>query len=124
MILFGGVLLSLMERYILSWDFGMHIGALLVFMALFMCLVKYKYSSIFCLLCALNEKYSLWVYIIYILVWNILLYIAIMLSVQNEILYLWMQPILVIAFTILSGIVFYKYKGLLQKRICKSWDRI
>ena len=46
----------------------------------------------------------------HILIWNALYYMAKILHIADSNVYLWMQPIIVVIATIISGMIFYKIK--------------
>lgn len=110
LLLSSGVILSVVERVVLGRDFGMHIGSILILVSLLFLSIKYSGTNRWKIFRILGEKYSLWVYVMHILIWNALYCMAKILHIADSNVYLWMQPIIVVIATIISGMIFYKIK--------------
>lgn len=115
-LLIAGLILSIVERYFLGRDFGMHIGSILMLFALFLFSVAKPKIQKFSWLRILGEKYSLFIYIAHILIWQLIYYFAVYLGISDNSLYLWLQPVLVVVATILAGILFYWSKEAINKK--------
>lgn len=113
-LLFIGIVLSVTERWLLGRDFGMHVGSILTLLALLYLSVQNSGTERLKIIRILGEKYSLWVYVAHMLVWDVVYKVAEQLHYSGNTVYLWLQPIIVVASTIISGIIFYWIKDRLK----------
>ena len=113
-LLLSGIALSVFERWFLGRDFGMHVGSILTLLSFLYISTQNSDTGKLKLLRILGEKYSLWVYVAHMLVWDVVYNVAVILHCSDNGVYLWLQPIVVVATTIISGIIFYWIKNKLK----------
>lgn len=112
-----GVMFSLAERWLLGRDFGLHIGSVVVLVALMAIAVGNKDYDRLPRLELLGAKYSLWVYGMHMLVYDVLVksYQTVR-CLKNCRGGEFAMPVAVLIVTIGSGIIFYWFKDAVNNR--------
>ena len=109
----GGLVLSLVERWLLGRDYSVHIGSVavligLLFLASTSCVGN---GAVWLTLSKIGRDYSLWVYIFHMAVYKALSGLAGLLNVNKSAVFLWTAPIITVVVSLLLAALVNRIKN-------------
>lgn len=115
---FSGSILCIVERILIGRDFSIHFGTILQVYSMIVYAVKNKELLVSRTLELIGRDYSLYIYVLHMVIFSILSIGANILGISNNQIYLYLQPVLVVCCSIVCAMVIKYIQEQWRKQRC------